>query len=293
MKNSSLEISLYQIYQIARKSAEEINFSLSGDVLQALKKAVHIEKQPSRSILETIIKNNNIARSKHLPLCQDTGMVEAYIGIGSEVDILRSSNLPRRIFSISSAVTEGIKAAYLENRFRCSMVSDPFTRKNTFDNTPVFVYQEEIPRSKNISIGIIAKGGGSENASAIKFFAPSAGWQDVENFIIETVKEKAPSACPPVIVSVALGGNFSSAPLAAKKVFLHRKIGSRNPNKYYAEREEKLLLKINSLGIGPMGLGGKTTALGVFITPLPTHIAALPCAVVIQCHSLRRTLKIL
>ena len=297
MNSPQVKIPVSRIYQTARQLAEDVNLSLPRDVLVALQRAYENEKKAPYSsgrvpleILKAIIENARISRRERLPLCQDTGFVEAYLSIGSGVVVTRGEKDkgPYKAFlTASQAVAAGIRDAYIGNRFRFSMVSDPLTRKNTSDNTPSFIYIEEIPGSKNITLGIIAKGGGSENSSAIKFFTPSVKWADIENFIIETVRRKAPFACPPVIVSVALGGNFSAAPLAAKKIFLSRKIGSANPDPVYNRRENILLKKINSLGIGPMGLGGKTTALDVFITPIPTHIAMLPCAIVIQCHSLR------
>lgn len=256
-----------------------LNLRLSADVLSAISRAQRSEKKDSaRKILGIIKENAACAPRLGAALCQDTGSVEAYIEIGDEVLISGGS--------LESAVERGVRSAYIKNGFRLSMVSDPFDRRNTGDNTPVSFYLGRT-RGRRLKISLIAKGGGSENAGAIKFFAPSGGWGAVEDFIVATVREKAPYACAPVIVSAAVGGGFASAPLAAKKSLL-RKIGSKNKSAIYAARERKLLKRINSLGLGPMAQGGSTTALAVFLTPLASHIATLACAVAIQCHSMRR-----
>jgi len=267
------------IQSTVERLSRSMNLYLPPDVLAALIRARRAEKKPSaRNILDVIIENADCALRTGAALCQDTGTVEAYIDVGDNAAVSGGS--------IESAVEKGVRAAYLKNGFRASIVSDPIERKNTLDNTPVSFYFTR-SRGSRIKISLMAKGGGSENVSAVKFIPPSGGWDAVGEFILDTVRKKAPYACAPVIVSAAVGGGFASAPLAAKKA-LFRKIGDRNRSAVYAARERKLLKKINSTGIGPMGQGGSTTALDVFLTPLPSHIATLACAVAVQCHSMRR-----
>ncbi len=268
-----------QITRIVEHLCVNLNYNLSLDIISAIKSACRRESLSlAKNTLKQILENSRIAKKRKLPLCQDTGAIEAFVELGRDYCV--DGGL------ISDALNNGVRAAYKKHDFRQSIVSDPIKRVNTFNNTPISIYFSEA-KTKRIKIGIMLKGAGSENSSAMKFFPPSACWNEIENYIVEFVKEKAAYACPPVIVSVALGGNFSSAPLAAKKA-LFRKVHSTNKNKFYATKEKKLLKRINSLKIGPMGTGGKTTALAVFISALPTHIASLPCAITLQCHSLRR-----
>ncbi|MDR3113568.1 MAG: fumarate hydratase, partial [Endomicrobium sp.] len=213
-----------------------------------------------------------------IPLCQDTGTANFFIKSGLEVQINGAS--------LDEAVNKGVLQSYKENYLRKSIVSDPFERKNTQDNTPANIYVEEVCGDK-IEIVFLPKGGGSDNASMLKMLAPADGWQGVKNFVLQAVKEKGANACPPLIVGVGIGGDFSSVAKIAKQTLL-REIGSQNENADYNKKEAELLKEINALGIGAMGFGGKTTALTVFIGAKPCHIASLPAAVSIQCHSCRR-----
>jgi tartrate/fumarate subfamily iron-sulfur-dependent hydro-lyase alpha chain/tartrate/fumarate subfamily iron-sulfur-dependent hydro-lyase beta chain len=187
---------------------------------------------------------------------------------------------------IKTALNKAVSNAYKKYYLRKSIVSDPIERKNTKDNTPANV-DIELVKGSGLEISLLPKGGGSENASALKMLPPSAGWQGVKDFVLSAIKEKGANACPPLIIGVGIGGDFSSVAKIAKQTLL-RKIGSKNKNAFYAKKEKELLNEINKLNIGPMGLGGKTTALAVFIDAKPCHIASLPAAVSIQCHSCRR-----
>lgn len=268
-----------KIYQVVKNLCIAINYNLPSDVVGALTGALKKEKNRiARYTLCRIIENTRIARDEKIPLCQDTGTVEVFAEVGCDAAIIGGC--------FTDAVNEGVAAAYTEEKFRASVVSDPLARTNTRNNTPATVNVEFV-EGNDIKIQILLKGAGSENSSVIKFFPPSVSYKELEDFIFGAVVEKAAYSCPPVVVSAAIGGNFSSAPLASKKA-LFRKIGSRNPDCFYEKKEMDLLKRINSTGIGPMGTGGKITALAVFLTPLSSHIASMPCAVNIQCHSFRR-----
>ena len=251
---------------------------MPDDVLNAVKKVINVENEPAKSVLAEIIENANIAAKEKIPLCQDTGTANFFIKLGSEIQINGAS--------LRDAVNKGAAQSYQENYLRKSIVSDPLERKNTGNNIPANIYVEEICGDK-IEIAFLPKGGGSENAGMLKMLTPSAGWQGVKDFVLQSVKEKGANACPPLIVGVGIGGDFSSVAKMAKETLL-REIGSQNENADYNRKEAELLKEINALGIGAMGLGGKTTALAVFIDAKPCHIASLPAAVSIQCHSCRR-----
>ncbi|MDR3275365.1 MAG: fumarate hydratase [Endomicrobium sp.] len=254
------------------------NFELPTDVLKALKQSIVLEKDTAKDIFEEIIKNVDIAETEQIPLCQDTGIANFFVKLGKEVFIDDGD--------IYYAVNRGVSLGYINNYLRKSIVSDPLERKNTKDNTPANIYIDIVSGSK-IEITFLPKGGGSENASALKMLAPSAGWDGVKEFVLSVVNNKGRNACPPLIIGVGIGGDFASVGLISKKALL-REINSENKITFYAEREKELLNDINKLNIGPMSLGGNTTALAVFIEKRPTHIASLPVAVSIQCHSCRR-----
>ena len=277
------QINSQEITNAVIKLCAKANYELPSDVLSALQNARQDEIEPSKSVLGEIIENADIAAKEKIPLCQDTGTANFFIKIGADIKIVDGN--------LIDAVNKGVSQSYKENYLRKSIVSDPLERKNTQDNTPANIYVEEVAGDK-IEITFLPKGGGSENASMLKMLDPAAGWQGVKNFVIQTVKEKSANACPPLIVGVGIGGDFSTVAKIAKQTFL-REIGSQNKNTYYAEKEAELLKEINALNIGAMGLGGKTTALAVFIDAKPAHIASLPVAVNIQCHSFRRKTVIL
>jgi fumarate hydratase subunit alpha len=268
--------------EVITKTIEDLcaktNFQLPDDVLYSLKQNILHEHGIAKNVLEEIIENANIAKTERLPLCQDTGTANFFVKLGADVCIEDGN--------IYDAINEGVSLGYKNNYLRKSIVTDPLDRKNTQDNTPANIYIDIVGGDK-IEISFLPKGGGSENASALKMLVPSCGWDGVKEFVLSVVNDYARNACPPLIVGVGIGGDFSSVGLLAKKTLL-REIGSINSNSFYKERERELLEDINKLNIGPMGLRGKTTALAVFIEAKPTHIALFPIAVSIQCHSCRR-----
>lgn len=252
--------------------------SLPEDVSEALNRAYEKEKGLSKEILRQIIENQKIALEEKIPLCQDTGIAVLFVQWGSEV--IYEDGDPVEAFN------DGVRLAVKEGYLRASVVDDPvFERKNTKDNTPCIVHFELV-RGDKVRITLAPKGAGSENMSALRMLKPAQGLQGVKDFVIETVKNAGGNPCPPVIVGVGIGGNFEKSAILAKKALL-RKVGQLNKNPTYARLERELLDEINSLHIGPMGIGGKTTALAVHIEYAPCHIASLPVAVNIQCHSAR------
>lgn len=227
-------------------------------------------------ILDQIIENFNIADENLQPICQDTGLACVFLSIGQDVHI--KGNL-------EEAVNEGVRKGYSQGYLRKSVVSDPLNRVNTGDNTPAMIYYDICPGDK-IKITVAPKGFGSENMSQIKMLKPSDGIEGVKDFVIKVVEDAGPNPCPPIVVGVGIGGTFDKAAYLAKKALM-RPVDQRNSEAFYAELEEELLEKINALGIGPQGFGGKTTALAVNIEKFPTHIAGLPVAVNINCHVTR------
>lgn len=256
----------------------EANFNLPKDVSDALKKSQKNEKWILASdTLGMIIDNANLATSDQVPMCQDTGMVVVFVELGQEVH-LTGGNL-------SVAINEGIRQGYDEGFLRKSVVEDPLRRKNSGDNTPGVIHVELVS-GENLKIMVAPKGFGSENMSRMAMLKPSQGIQGVKDFIIETVELAGPNACPPMVVGVGIGGTFDFAPMLAKKALM-RSLDEDHKDPYYRDLEEELLETINSLGIGPQGFGGETTALKVSIMAYPTHIAGLPVAVNINCHATR------
>ena len=227
--------------------------------------------------LELLEKNLEAAAETCLPICQDTGAACLFAKIGTDAHICGD---------FSRAVNEGVKEAYAEGYFRSSIAADPLLRGNTWDNTPAYI-TVELTTGDSIELTALPKGFGSENMSAIAMLNPTAGADGVMDFVIETIKKAGPNPCPPVVVGVGVGGTFDKAALLSKKALL-RPLSVCNPNPYYAEVERQLLEKINALGIGPQGFGGKTSCLGVAVEQMPTHVAGLPVAVNISCHALRR-----
>ena len=270
-----------EAYVVTEKIAQlckNANYFLNPDIENALKKSVETEANPTgKSILQSIIENAEIAREKQVAICQDTGMALVFAQIGQDVHITGGN--------ITDAINEGVKKGYTEGYLRSSVVEDPLRRKNTGDNTPAIIYYDIVPGNK-IKLTVLPKGFGSENMSAVKMLKPSMGEDGVKNFVVETVKNGGPNPCPPVVIGVGIGGSMDKAALLSKKA-LERGIDKRNPDPYYAEMEQELLEKINKLDIGPAGLGGTTTALGVNIETFPTHIAGLPVAVTVSCHVTR------
>ena len=255
------------------------NSDLPQDVIDEISGYVKTsDNEQEQMLLDVILENAKIAEKKKLPLCQDTGISIFFVEIGN-VDIDGDKN-------IYELLNDSVRLVYSEKNLRPSMLDDPLGGKNTCDNTPALIHIEHT-NSDNIRISYLAKGGGSENASATAMLNPSDGFNGVKSFVLGLVKEKGPNACPPLIIGVGIGGTLDHAVLSSKKA-LFRKIGNRNSKKEYANREMELKKELNTLNIGAMGLGGHCTVMDVFIEASPRHIATLPVAVSILCHSARR-----
>lgn len=263
--------------------AVEANCVLPCDVKKRIEDARADEPwETAQGILDKIIENYGIAEANTVPICQDTGVCCVFLKIGQDVHI---------IGDLRAAVDEGVRRGYTEGYLRKSVVADPLRRVNTGDNTPAMLYTELVPGDR-IEITVAPKGFGSENMSRLAMLKPSDGVEGVKAFILKTVEEAGPNPCPPVVVGVGIGGTFDKAAYLAKKALM-RSTSERNSDPYYAELEAELLEKINALGVGPQGFGGKTTALAVNIEWMPTHIAGLPVAVNINCHVTRHKTAVL
>ncbi len=271
------------ITKTIKKLCIEANCRLPEDMKSCLEAAEKKETWPTAlDILGRIRENYEMAEQETAPICQDTGLACVFLEIGQDVHIEGD---------LEEAVNEGVRQGYTKGYLRKSAVRDPLDRVNTKDNTPAMIYYDIVP-GDSLKITVAPKGFGSENMSRIKMLKPSDGLEGVKKFIIETVEEAGPNPCPPVVVGVGIGGTFDKAALLAKKALL-RPAGSRHPESFYAALEEELLESINSLGIGPQGLGGRTTALSVQIEKMATHIAGLPVAVNINCHVARHMSEVL
>lgn len=272
------------IIQNIKEMCIEANYSLTSDVKDKLYQAAEEENSPlGRQILSQLKENLQIAKDDEIPICQDTGMAVVFLRIGQDVHI-EGQNL-------EDAVNEGIRQGYIEGYLRKSVVSDPILRENTKDNTPGVIHYEIIA-GENIEITVAPKGFGSENMSRVCMLKPADGIEGVKNAVIETVKIAGPNACPPVVVGVGVGGTFEKCAILAKKA-LTRDLNTYNEISYVADLEKELLEKINELEIGPGGLGGKMTALGVNVEVYPTHIAGLPVAINMCCHVNRHVHRII
>ena len=256
----------------------EANLRLPPDVINAIERAEKAEPwDGAKRILSLLGDNVRIASEKTLPVCQDTGMACVFVELGQDVHIEGD---------FEQAVNNGVRRGYGEGYLRKSVVCDPLRRVNTGDNTPALV-TVKLTRGDKMRITVMPKGFGSENMSALKMLKPADGVEGVRNFVLETVEKAGANPCPPIIVGVGIGGSFDKAACLAKHALL-RPVNEPNPDEYYAALERELLDKINALGIGPQGFGGKTTALAVLIEAMPTHVAGLPVAVNISCHATRR-----
>ncbi len=277
------EIKYESIVNTVAKLCMDANYNLGEDVIQALKKGLAGEEsQTGKDILNQLLKNAEIAHNEQIPMCQDTGFAVIFLELGSDARVKGN---------IIEAINEGVKKGYTDGYLRKSILADPIRGKNTGDNTPAIIHALIVPGDK-IKITIAPKGGGSENMSEVKMLTPAAGIEGVKNFVIDRVIRSSSNPCPPIVVGVGIGGTFEYVAFLAKKALL-RNIGERNPDPFYADVERELLEKINNLGIGPMGLGGRTTALDVFIEVHPRHIASFPAAVNINCHAARHKSAIL
>lgn len=277
------EISAEKITEVVARLCVEANCVLPPDMKTRIHNCMEGETWPqAKEILERITENYQIAEAQQQPICQDTGMVCVFLKIGQDVHITGD---------LTEAVNEGVRRGYEEGFLRKSVVGDPLDRVNTRDNTPAIIYCELVP-GEQIEITVAPKGFGSENMSQIKMLRPSDGLQGVKNFVLKVVEDAGPNPCPPIVVGVGIGGTFDKAAFLAKKALL-RPVDVPNDNSFYADLERELLEKINELGIGPQGFGGKTTALAVNIETFPTHIAGLPVAVNINCHVTRHKTEVL
>ena len=277
------QISAQCITDAVARLCIEANCRLSGDMKARIEKSRAEEPwSQAQEILDRIIENYRIAEESAQPICQDTGLACVFIKLGQEVFVEGD---------ITEAVNEGVRRGYKEGYLRKSAVRDPLDRVNTGDNTPAMIYYELVEGDK-VEITVAPKGFGSENMSAIKMLRPSDGVEGVIDFVVKTVEAAGPNPCPPIVVGVGIGGTFDKAALMAKQALM-RSVDSRNPVPYYAALEQELLERINALGIGPQGFGGKTTALAVNIEQCPTHIAGLPVAVNINCHVTRHQTEVL
>lgn len=255
----------------------EANQTLSPDLENALRQSAESEPWAlAQSTLNTLCENLDAARETGLPICQDTGMACVFCEIGQDVHIDGD---------FEAAVNAGVAKGYTEGFLRKSVVRDPIRRSNTGDNTPAVLHVRLVPGDR-VKITVAPKGFGSENMSRLAMLKPSDGEEGVKQFVLDTVRQAGPNPCPPIVVGVGIGGTFERAALLAKQALL-RPVGSHHPDPYYASMEQELLQKINAMGIGPQGFGGRTTALGLQIETFPTHIAGMPVAVNISCHVTR------
>ena len=272
-----------QITDVVRRLCIQANCHLTEDVKDCIRQCRACETFPvAQGILDQIIENYQIADENDVPVCQDTGMACVFIDVGQDVHI--EGNL-------TDAIHEGVRQGYGEGYLRKSVVRDPIDRVNTGDNTPAMIYYNIVPGDQ-VKITVAPKGFGSENMSQIKMLKPSDGLQGVKDFVLRVVEEAGPNPCPPIVVGVGVGGTFDKAALMAKQALI-RPVDSCNPDPFWAGVEEELLEKINRLGIGPQGFGGRTTALAVNIEKCPTHIAGLPVAVNINCHVTRHQSEVI
>lgn len=266
------------VIEAVRNLCIEANHHLPQDVLNALRESREKEESPlGKEILGHLLMNAEISRGEMIPLCQDTGFAVFFVELGQEVLI---SGMP-----LTEAIAEGVRQGYMEGFLRKSIVEDPIRRKNTGDNTPPIIHITAA-RGNKLRLVFAPKGGGSENMSRIAMLKPAEGEKGIKDFVVETVRLAGSNPCPPVVVGVGIGGNFEYSAILAKKALI-REIGSRHPDPFYTKMEEELLSLVNDTGIGPQGLGGRVTALAVHIEVYPCHIASMPCAVNIQCHSAR------
>lgn len=278
------EISTKQIIQAVKKLCIDSNCILNDDIYHAINDAKKKEISPvGKEILEQLIQNAHIAKKEYMPICQDTGMAVVFVKLGQDIHITGGL--------LNDAIHEGVKQGYEQGFLRKSVVKDPFLRINTNDNTPAIIHYE-IVEGEQIEIIVAPKGFGSENMSRLYMLKPSDGIEGAKKVILETVEAAGPNPCPPMIVGIGCGGNFEMSALLAKKALL-RSVGIHSSKDHIKQMEIELLEEMNRTGIGPQGLGGKTTVLGVNIETYATHIAGLPIAINISCHVTRHAQVIL
>lgn len=272
------EIPVSEITEAVKKLCISANYNLNSDVYSAIENSRDNEQSPiGKNILSQLLENADLAKENCKPICQDTGMAVIFMEVGQEVHFTGGN--------ITDAINEGVRQGYIEGYLRKSVVSDPILRVNTKDNTPAIIHYNIVEGDK-VKIDVAPKGFGSENMSKVYMLKPSDGIEGVKNAIIECIEKAGPNPCPPMVVGVGIGGNFEKCTELAKKALL-RPVGSHSDKEYVKEMEKELLERANNLGIGPQGLGGNTTVLGINIETFATHIAGLPLAVNISCHVTR------
>ena len=272
------EIPVSEITEAVKKLCISANYNLNSDVYSAIENSKDNEQSPiGKNILSQLLENADLAKENCKPICQDTGMAVIFMEVGQEVHFTGGN--------ITDAINEGVRQGYIEGYLRKSVVSDPILRVNTKDNTPAIIHYNIVEGDK-VKIDVAPKGFGSENMSKVYMLKPSDGIEGVKNAIIDCIEKAGPNPCPPMVVGVGIGGNFEKCTELAKKALL-RPVGSHSDKEYVKEMEKELLERANNLGIGPQGLGGNTTVLGINIETFATHIAGLPLAVKISCHVTR------
>ena len=272
-------IDLSKVTDIVKDSVIKINYELDKSLVALIQKAKSSEtKEISKSILSDILNNQDIAREGNIPLCQDTGIVVVFLEVGTDVKI--NGN-------IYEAINEGVRLGYNQGYLRKSVVNHPFIRENTKDNSPAIIHTKLVSGDK-IKLHIAAKGGGSENMSTVVMLTPTDGIEGVKKLVLDTIFSAGGKPCPPIIVGIGIGGNFEKSAILAKEALL-RELDDSNKDNTIKQLEDELYTEINKLGVGPMGVGGQTTCLAVKINYYPMHIASLPVAINIQCHSARHT----
>lgn len=279
------DIDLGEISKVVKELSIEACTVANCDLRSAIADSLEKEESPvGKAVLSQLLKNQDIAKTEKIPICQDTGFTVVFLEIGMDVRFTGGT--------LDEAVNQGVRDGYIEGFLRKSIIKDPITNPvNTKDNTPAIIHMELVPGDR-VKITIMPKGGGSENMSRIGMLKPSDGVEGIKNFVLETVRTAGGNPCPPIIVGVGVGGTFDYVAYMAKKSLL-RKIGERNPDPGIAAMETAWLEEVNKLGIGPAGLGGRVTAMDLFIEVFPRHIATLPVAVNIQCNAARVKTRIL
>ena len=276
------EIAYDDVVNAIAEMCVEACISLDDEMKRVIAGAREKEKSPmGKMILGRFLENLAIAERERMPFCEDTGQAVFFVDVGEDVRVTAGG--------LTAAINDGVRKGYRENYLRNSVV-DPLTRKNTGDNTPAIIHYSISPGDR-IKIALLAKGGGSENMSTLKMFPPSAGWEGMKKFAIDWINQSGGNPCPPTIVGIGIGGNFELAAINAKRAFAFRRMGQRNRDPFWAEKELEILEEANKLGIGPQGLGGTVTVLDVFIEVAPCHIASLPFALNFQCPANRRAFR--
>ena len=272
------EVHVSAVTDAVKKLCMEANYDLEPDMLRAFDRALRTERSAAgKQVLQILKDNAEMARTKKMPYCQDTGMVVCFVDVGQDVHVTGGS--------LTDAINAGVKQGYTEGYLRASIVRSPFDRVNTGDNTPAVIHPELVPGAQ-VTIKIMAKGGGCENRSKYKMLTPAEGVDGVKEWVLECVRTAGPDACPPLVLGVGIGGTFEKAALLSKRA-LFREVGSPNPDPVLDGLEKELLDRANRLGIGPQGYGGDTTAFAIHLLSYPCHITSLPVAVTIECHAHR------